>query len=118
MKALAFVVCAVFWANPLVWIMRRCIARDLELACDEQVIDELPRHRRKDYAMLLVRLSTRASSTSSITACAIVNRHGDMHRRVRAVIDGKRRSGNLRYLALLYALAVLVISFPIDPPVM
>ncbi|MBM6999111.1 hypothetical protein I3I95_03025 [bacterium] len=70
MKALAFVVCAVFWANPLVWIMRRCIARDLELACDEQVI------------------------------------------------DGKRRSGNLRYLALLYALAVLVISFPIDPPVM
>lgn len=57
-KLLGFVVLAVHWFNPLVWIAFRCFERDMEMSCDEAVLRNLAEERRADYSTLLLSLAT------------------------------------------------------------
>lgn len=47
LKALALAVSALHWFNPLMWYMVRLVDRDLELACDEDILTRLD---AKEYA--------------------------------------------------------------------
>ena len=44
------------WFNPLVWVMYLLANRDLELSCDEAVVQEYGRDARASYALTLVGL--------------------------------------------------------------
>lgn len=44
-KPLGFLVLAVHWFNPLVWIAYILLCRDIELACDEKVIRDLEKKK-------------------------------------------------------------------------
>ena len=46
--------CALFWFHPLVWIAARESAKDLELSCDEIVLEEADDDERRLYARLLL----------------------------------------------------------------
>lgn len=50
---LAFALC-IHWFNPLAWVMFRTAARDIELACDEDVIRALGVSERRGYAKTLI----------------------------------------------------------------
>ena len=54
--AAVFAVC-IHWFNPLVWLMYVFINRDIEMACDEQVILRCGEDFRKEYAMVLLNLA-------------------------------------------------------------
>ena len=43
------------WFNPLVWLMFRVSSRDVELACDEHVLEHAQTDLRADYAQALLR---------------------------------------------------------------
>lgn len=53
-RAIALLVVAVYWFNPLVWLLFSCFSLDDEIACDEKVLQGCPAKTRKDYAKLLV----------------------------------------------------------------
>ena len=53
-RMLAFTLAAVHWFNPLSWIFLKMLLTDLELACDEGVMDKLGPDRRKEYARTLL----------------------------------------------------------------
>lgn len=53
-KAVGFVLLAVYWFNPLVWLAYLLLCRDIELACDELVVRDMGVQRRKGYAQALV----------------------------------------------------------------
>lgn len=53
-KLLAFVLLAVHWFNPLVWISFMLFTKDIELACDERVVKNYSLERRKSYAEALL----------------------------------------------------------------
>ena len=53
-RMLAFTLAAVHWFNPLSWIFLKMLLTDLELACDEGVLDKLEPDRRKEYALTLL----------------------------------------------------------------
>ena len=53
-RMLAFTLAAVHWFNPLSWIFLKMLLTDLELACDEGVMDKLGPDRRKEYALTLL----------------------------------------------------------------
>lgn len=57
-KVLGFVALCVHWFNPLVWVAYACAGRDLEVSCDEGVVEQLGESVRADYAACLLRLST------------------------------------------------------------
>ena len=48
-KALALWVTALYWFDPLVWLMGRAMERDGELACDEAALNRLPPEARAAY---------------------------------------------------------------------
>lgn len=57
-KPLGFLVLAVHWFNPVVWLGYVLFCRDLELACDERVIRSMSREERADYSQALLTYST------------------------------------------------------------
>ena len=44
---LAWLVCVVHWFNPLLWLAFILLARDMEMACDEQVLEQLGTEEKK-----------------------------------------------------------------------
>lgn len=55
LKFFLLIVCCLNWFNPFVWIMFSCMNNDMELACDEFVIEEIGLNKRKDYAKFLIK---------------------------------------------------------------
>lgn len=56
-KLIAYAVRCIHWFNPLVWLAFRCFEEDMEISCDEAVLNRLGYERRKDYAKTLLALS-------------------------------------------------------------
>ena len=57
-KALVLWVCALHWFNPAVWLMRRTVERDLELACDDAALRVLPEDERAAYGNTVLQAAT------------------------------------------------------------
>ena len=57
-KALVLWVCALHWFNPAVWLMRRAVERDLELACDDAALRVLPESERAAYGNTVLQAAT------------------------------------------------------------
>ena len=53
-RVLAFLLVAIHWFNPLGWFCLKRVLEDLELACDESVLNQLGESNRKAYASALV----------------------------------------------------------------
>lgn len=56
-KPFAFLVLCVHWFNPLVWLSFVLMSRDMEMSCDEQVINELGSDIKKAYSTSLLSLA-------------------------------------------------------------
>ena len=56
-KFLGFCIVIVHWFNPLVWLSYILFCRDLELACDEHVVQSMDPEDRKAYSAALLRCS-------------------------------------------------------------
>lgn len=57
-KFMWFVITAVYWFHPLVWMAYILLGRDIELSCDEQVIRGMDSHEKTCYAGALLQVST------------------------------------------------------------
>jgi hypothetical protein len=58
MKCWASALLVMFWWNPILWVAYYFFCRDLEMACDEKTLDDLPGpEQRKQYAQTLVELA-------------------------------------------------------------
>lgn len=53
-KIVAFAALALHWFNPVVWLAFVLFCRDIEYACDEKVVRDLPPEERKKYASALL----------------------------------------------------------------
>jgi len=96
----ASIVCAVYWFNPLAWIVARTMASDREHAVDALVLQGGA--RASAYAALLVRVAMRADEATLFEAfhTPAVGR-ADLTRRVEAVLKTPRpRASRLRRAGL------------------
>lgn len=62
LKALALLAAAVHWFNPVVWLIRRQLARDTELACDQEALGLLPAEERAAYGRAILAAARSAYS--------------------------------------------------------
>lgn len=60
LKVVLTAAACVHWFNPLAWAMLSLAGRDIELSCDEAVLEQLG-CKREDYAMALIRLEEKRS---------------------------------------------------------
>lgn len=56
-KPLCCLAVVIHWFNPLVWLSFYLLAKDMELSCDEQVLEQSREDLRAAYASSLLRLS-------------------------------------------------------------
>lgn len=61
LRTVAYAALCLHWFNPLVWLAFRQSGRDMEMCCDEAVIQELGPQVRADYSTCLLRFSAKGS---------------------------------------------------------
>lgn len=86
-KPLGFIILAIHWFNPLVWLSYVLFCRDLEFACDEAVIKALDPSQRADYSQALLNCCTRHSR---ISACPLAFGEVGVKERIKSVLSYKK----------------------------
>ena len=57
-KMVAYIALCIHWFNPLVWLFFKLFVKDMEMSCDEAVIQKLGDNIRADYSASLLQLAT------------------------------------------------------------
>ena len=110
-KPLGWLILAVYWYNPLVWLAYALFCRDIELACDERVIRRLPVSGRADYSQALLDLSR---PHHGVGACPLAFGESAVKGRVKSVLTYKRPAFWLIMLAAVLCIGA-VVCFLTDP---
>lgn len=111
-KLLALMILTVYWWNPAVWLCWTLFCRDMEMRCDEAVLDELGDQAKVWYSQSLVSF---ALDRSVPTALAF-GEH-DAARRVKNVLRWKRETPRITFLAVsaLFLVATLCLYNAEEP---
>lgn len=112
-KPAAYLLLAVYWFQPMVWIAYVLLCRDIELACDERVARDLDPAGRRRYSQTLLQCSV---SRSTIAACPLAFGEVGVKERVKNVLHYKKPAFWVTAAALL-ACAAAAVCFLTDPPV-
>lgn len=110
-KPIGWLILAVYWYNPLVWLAYALFCRDIELACDERVIRRLPVSGRADYSQALLDLSR---PHHGVGACPLAFGESAVKCRVKSVLTYKRPAFWLIMLAAVLCIGAAV-CFLTDP---
>ncbi len=92
---------AMCWFNPLMWVARRRIAEDLELSCDEAVLEGSNETTRKQYAELLLKT---AGDGRGYTTCLSAAANSLRYRLKNVMMPRKRFPGAVVVGAAMLAL--------------
>ena len=103
-KMIGFLALSIHWFNPLVWLAYILLCKDIELACDERVVQFMELEERKSYASALLQCSARQSH---FAACPVAFGEVSVKRRIRQVLR-YRRPGF--WFSLLAVIAVLFVA--------
>ena len=104
-KMLGFVLLAIYWFHPLMWVAYFFLCRDMEAACDEAVIRGLSREGRQGYAAALLRLS---AAVPGLHACPLAFGEVGVKARIKGVINYKKPGFWIVTVAVLAAIVVAV----------
>lgn len=112
-KPLAFLALCLHWFNPLVWLAFILAGRDMEMSCDEAVMRKMGGDVRKEYASLLLRLST---EKRMIAGTPLAFGEDSPGKRIRHVMGYKKPAVFLGVAAgiLLIVAAVCLLTNPVS----
>ena len=110
-KPLGFVLLAVYWYNPLVWLAYILFCRDMELACDERVIRDMAAEERAVYSQALLDCS---QGRRWVAACPLAFGEVGVKTRVKAVLWYKKPAF-WAVLAAVVVCAVVAVCFLTNP---
>lgn len=107
-KLLSAAAVCIHWFNPAVWLMYVLFARDLEIACDEQVLSAYGAKGRKEYAATLLTLAQIQKGTTLFCSGFLEN---PVKERIVAIMNYKKITGaGILCAALLVAGATTVFA--------
>ena len=109
-KPLAFLLLAVYWFNPLMWLAYFLLCRDMEFACDERVLRE-QNGIRKAYASVLLSCSVPHHHAA---VCPVAFGELGVKQRIKTVLKYKKPALWLTAAAVVL-IVVLALGFLTDP---
>jgi Zn-dependent protease with chaperone function len=98
---------ALFWFNPLVWLLGRELARQTELAADDEAIRHVT---RADYAQTLLSV---AGPAGAHAACSMAATGGALAQRIRRVLEDGAPRQTSRLVAGLLLIGAPAIVVPL-----
>lgn len=108
-KNLVFVLLAINWFQPLMWLAYFLFVKDMEVTCDEVVLRNKPLEFRKQYAKALLELSTR-----EVRVGFVATGYGSVALKERVVnISRNQKVSSLqRFLITVMCMAIILLSIP------
>lgn len=110
-KVLGYLVLALHWFNPLVWVAYILFCRDIELACDERVVKGLDGAARADYSQALLSC---AAPKRAVAACPLAFGEGNIKTRVKSALHYKKPAFWVAAAAVL-AVVIMAVCFLTNP---
>lgn len=104
-KPMGFLLLTVYWFNPLLWVAYWLLCRDIELACDERVINDMGAENKKNYSDALINCSV---PRKIIAACPLAFGEVGVKERVKSVLNYKKPAFWLIIVAVISCIAVAV----------
>lgn len=102
-KLIGYLLLACYWFHPLVWVSYILMCRDLEFACDEQVIQDLGTGCKKEYSQALLAC---AIDNACHAACPIAFGEIGVKDRVKNILKYKKPAFWATVAAIVVCIAV------------
>lgn len=104
-KLIAFLLLAVYWWNPLVWCAFFYMVRDMEMSCDEAVIEQFGNEIKQGYSNSLLSF---AMERHPYSFAPIAFGEGDAGRRIKNVLNFKKPHTWVAILVIVLLVVVCV----------
>ena len=104
-KPLGFLLLTVYWFNPILWIAYVLLCKDIELACDEKVINDMGTEIKKSYSDALINCSV---PRKMISACPLAFGEVGVKGRVKSVLNYKKPAFWIIVVAVVACIALSV----------
>ena len=102
LKTVMLIAVCLYWYNPLVWFMSKCLASDLEAACDAAVLRQVGADERQSYAVSLLSMAITGNRSTLLYSAFSKT---EVERRIKNVLSYQKAT------ALMLALSMLLLFF-------
>lgn len=110
-KPLGFAILSLHWFNPLAWISYVLLCRDIELACDERVIQSMDDMEKKNYSKSLLLCS---NVRHIISACPVAFGEIGVKERIKSIVNYKKPAVWVAGIGILVCI-IIAICFMTNP---
>lgn len=86
-KPFGFLLLTVYWFNPMIWVAYVLLCRDIEVACDEAVIQDIGGDEKKAYSLALLNCAVKRRN---IAMCPLAFGEVGIKERVKNVLNYKK----------------------------
>lgn len=110
---LFWIVKAIYWFNPLIWLAHEWMKLDAEYMCDEEVVDLLG--DEKSYGTVLIDLVENSSNNHyTINAAGLVNKKSELKKRIIRLGYHRKKRPVLNVLTIVVLLLMCPVFFTIQ----
>lgn len=104
LKLIAYFATCLHWFNPLVWLAFVYFEKDMEMSCDERVMDKLGYEHKQDYSRCILSLSTGRRFAPKAQLCF---GDSDVKKRIKNILGYKKAT----LWVSVFAAVILSVSF-------
>ncbi|MBQ9413644.1 MAG: hypothetical protein IJU16_00795 [Clostridia bacterium] len=114
-KPLGWLLLAIYWFHPLLWLAYILLCRDIEYACDEKVIAAEGDEHKVAYSRALLQASVKQKR---VTACPLAFGETGVKGRIRHILNYKKPAFWILIVSILLctALTVCFLTDPLEQP--
>ena len=114
-KMIGFLALALHWFNPLVWVAYIMLCKDIEMACDERVVQFMELEERKSYSAALLSCS---SKQMHFAASPVAFGEVSVKQRILSILNYKKPSFWISLLGVVafFFVAVCLLTSPTKEP--
>ncbi len=105
-KLISTLALCIHWFNPFVWVMYILYNRDIELACDERVIQLFGETSKKDYSLMLIDMEAKKSGIEPF--CNNFSKNA-IEERITAIMNIKKTTIGLMTGSLILVLVIMIL---------
>jgi len=109
-KLVAYFILCIHWFNPMVWVAFLLMSADMEMSCDEHVLNDRRSVTKKDYSMSLLSLAT---GHGIIGVSPLAFGEGGVKARIKNVLNFRKPSRGVVVIAVA-CVALLSAGFALN----
>lgn len=103
-KICAYILCVIYWFQPLIWFAYFVMVRDMEMSCDEYVLKNSKSDIRAAYSTSLLKLATK---TVDFNAGLPAFGESDIRKRVKNIMKFNAKK---KWVSVVAAIAVVIVG--------